>query len=486
MLVLVLIVSLILRLVGINQSLWLDEAININVIKILNLQELVFNYSLGDFHPPLFHIVLKGWYTLWTSLNLPVSELTFRLPSVIFGVLTVYIVYLIGKKLFSKTTALIAATLMATAPLAIYYSQEARMYSLACFLTVLSVYFFLSILERDKLLNWIGFITTTALMLYSDYLPYLMLPTFIIYLFIRRKSVHKGTLKAFIPAFVLIFALITPWLLLFPKQFSVGLSAAAISPAWAQVVGTPDAKALAITFVKFAWGRVSFENNLIYVLSFIPTGLFILLLFLFSILRTNIKRSFLYLWFFAPILMAFAMAFFVPIFSYFRFIFVLPAYYLILASGITILNHKWLTRVLLFIALTINIVALSVFLLNPKFQREDWRKAIEYIVNNQDGDSIVLFESNYTTAPYDYYSNGKVPGYGGLDSFDASTSNIKAKVGKYTKGKNKVYLFQYLSGITDPQGLLFKEISSQGFYNTKTGDFPGVGFLYEFKKYQEK
>src|SRR3989344_6454933 len=222
MLVLVLIVSLVLRLIGINQSLWLDEAININVIKILNLQELFFNYSLGDFHPPLFHIVLKGWNTLWTSLNLPVSELTFRLPSVIFGVLTVYIVYLIGKKLFSKTTALIAATLMATAPLAIYYSQEARMYSLACFLTVLSVYFFLSILERDKLLNWIGFITTTALMLYSDYLPYLMLPTFIIYLFIRRKSVHKGTLKAFIPAFVLIFALITPWLLLFPKQFSVG------------------------------------------------------------------------------------------------------------------------------------------------------------------------------------------------------------------------------------------------------------------------
>ena len=179
------------------------------------------------------------------------------------------------------------------------------------------------------------------------------------------------------------------------------------------------------------------------------------------------------------------MAYFVPIFSYFRFIFVLPAYYLILASGITILNHKWLTRVLLFVALSINIAALTVFLLHPVFQREDWRKATRYILSSSNQNSVVLFESNYTTAPFDYYNQGKVAGYGGLDSFDATTSNIKAKVAKYTQGKNKVYLFQYLSGITDPQGLLFKEISSQGFYNTKTRDFNGVGFLYEFVKYSK-
>lgn len=486
MLALVLIIALALRLVGINQSLWLDEAININVVRLLDVQKLVVSYSVGDFHPPLFHVILKGWYFLWTTLHLPVSELTFRFPSVIFGVLTVLMVYLIGRRLFSKTTALVASILLATAPLHIYYSQEARMYALACFLVSLSVYFFLSILQKDKLINFVGFITATALMLYSDYLPYFMVPVFMVYLLARRKSIPRGTFRAFVPAFVLIFALITPWLFLFPKQFSVGMSAAVISPAWAQVVGTPDAKALVITFVKFAWGRISIDPNLIYILSFIPTGLFIVLLFLFSILRTNIKRSFLYLWFFAPILMAFVMAFFVPIFSYFRFIFVLPAYYIILASGITILNHKWQTRILLFIALLINLVALSIFLFNPIFQREDWRKATEYINKNGDGNSVVLFESNYTTAPYDYYSQGKVPGYGGLDSFDASTSNIKAKVGRYTKDRDKVYLFQYLSGITDPQGLLFKEISAQGFYNTKTEDFPGVGFLYEFKKYQQK
>jgi uncharacterized membrane protein len=482
MLPLVLIIAIALRLIGINQSLWLDEAININVVKILNPQQLVFSYSLGDFHPPLFHLILKGWYVLWTALNLPVSELTFRLPSVIFGVLTVYMVYLIARRLFSKTTALIACTLTATAPLAIYYSQEARMYALACFLTTVSVYFFLSILQKDKLLNWIGFIVSTALLLYSDYIPYLMLPILVFYLLVRRKTIARGTLLAFIPAFIIILALITPWLFVFPKQFAVGLSAATVSPAWAHVVGSPELKSLPLTFVKFAWGRISIDNKLIYALSFIPTALFVALLFLFSALRTNAKRSFLYLWLFGPIVLAFIMAFFVPVFSYFRMLFVLPAYYIILSAGITILNHKWLTRILLFIALTINIVAIIVFLINPAFQREDWRKATNYIINSADKNSVVLFESNYTTAPFDYYNNQKVAAFGGLDSFDAGTSNIKAKVTKYTKGKKKVYLFQYLSGITDRQGLLFKEISSQGFYNTKTEDFNGVGFLYEFVK----
>src|SRR3989344_2891983 len=133
---LVLIISLILRLISINQSLWLDEAINVNNVASLDLKSLIGSYALSDFHPPLYHIILKGW-----ALIFGVSEITARLPSVLFGIGTVFTTYLIGLKLFEKKTALIAATLISTAPLAIYYSQEARMYSLAAFLASLTVYF---------------------------------------------------------------------------------------------------------------------------------------------------------------------------------------------------------------------------------------------------------------------------------------------------------------------------------------------------------
>src|SRR3989344_571062 len=140
MIFVILLSAIILRFIGITQSLWLDEGINVNNALNLDFQTLLLKYSLADFHPPGYHAVLKLWILIAGS-----SELAVRIPSVVFGTIAVYFTYLIGKKLFEEKTALVAATLMATSPLAIYYSQEARMYMLAAFFTSLSVYFFISI-----------------------------------------------------------------------------------------------------------------------------------------------------------------------------------------------------------------------------------------------------------------------------------------------------------------------------------------------------
>lgn len=480
---LILFLGLILRLVSLNQSLWLDEAININVVKSVDLNTLIFHYALGDFHPPLFHIILKGWTELYLNiLHLPEYEFIYRLPSVLFGILTIYVLYLIGRKLFDKHTALIAAALLATSPLHIYYSQEARMYMLATFLTSLSVYFFISILKKDRLIYWFGFIVSTALMLYSDYLPYFIIPVYVLYLVVNFRKISKTTLKAFVPALLLICALITPWLILLPAQLSAGLSAAAASPAWAQVVGTPNLQTLGVTFVKFVIGRVSIENNLIYALVFLPIGIFVTALLMLSLLRSNTRRSFLYYWFLLPTVLAFGFAFVIPIFAYFRLTYVLPAFYLLLASAITVVNFPPLARTLLTLSLAINIVPLFFYFTNPQFQREDWRAATNYIQSQATPQTVVLFESNYTTGPFDYYNKNHLDAHGALDSFDAGSSNIRGNIEKFTAGKQKVFLFQYLSGITDPQGLVFSQLSKSGFVNTKTTDFNGVGFVYEFTK----
>lgn len=480
---LILFIGLILRLVTINQSLWLDEAININIVKSVDLNTLIFKYALGDFHPPLYHLILKGWAELYLNvLHLPEYEFIYRLPSVLFGVLTIFVLYLIGKKLFDKHTALIATALLATSPLHIYYSQEARMYMLATFFTSLSVYFFISILKKDKLIYWFGFIVSTALMLYSDYLPYFIIPAYVLYLVVNFKRISKTTLKAFVPALLLIGALITPWLILLPSQLKAGLSAAAASPAWAQVVGTPSLQTFGISFVKFVIGRVSIENNLVYALVLLPVGVFISALLILSLLRSNNKRSFLYYWFLLPVVLSFGFAFVIPIFAYFRLTYVLPALYLLLASAITVVNFPPLVRVLLALSLVINIVPLFFYFTNPQFQREDWRGATNYILTSSPPQSVVLFESNYTTGPFDYYNKNRLDAHGALDSFDAGASDIRGNVEKFTAGKQKVYLFQYLSGITDPQGLVFSQLSKSGFINTKTTDFNGVGFVYEFTK----
>lgn len=477
MIVIILLSALVLRLISLTQSLWLDEAININNVVSLNYLELYSQYSLGDFHPPLFHLILK-----FTTSIIGASEIATRMPSVFFGVLTVFITYKIGKQLFENKTALIAATLLATSPLHIYYSQEARMYSLAAFLIVLSVYFFIKLYKQKRLLNWLGFIIATALTLYTDYLPYTIIPVFLLAIFIQNKKFHKNSYKNFVPAFLLIFILLIPWLLIFPKQLSVGLAAAAASPAWSSVVGAANLQSLLISFVKFTIGRISIDNNFIFAFIFAPIAIYISLLFTLSLLRISTKRIIIWLWFFIPLLLGFIMSFFVPVFAFFRFIFILPAFYLILAAGINVINSKKLFTPLFFIALLINFVSTTIYLFNSKFHRENWRDATEYIISNSTENTIVLFEQGQTIAPFEYYNKGKVMSLGALNGFSADPLEIRQKLIEPIKGRDKIFLFQYLSGITDPQGLLFKEISNTGFINVTTRDFNGVGFVYEFKK----
>ena len=477
MIYLVLVVALILRLIALNQSLWLDEAINVNVARSLSFKSLIFNYSLGDFHPPLYHLILRTWILFFGS-----SEISVRIPSVLLGIGTVFVTYLIGKKLFENKTALIATMLIATSPLSIYYSQEARMYMLAAFLATLSCYFFVSIIKKDTLISWFGFVASTTLMLYSDYLPYLLIPLYILFLLINKKLITKGTLRAFIPAFIAIFILIIPWLIILPKQFAVGLSAAAASPAWAQVVGTPSVKSLAVTFVKFTIGRISHDNDLIYALLFTPAAIFTIFIFLLSFFRLSRLRSFLWYWFLGPIVLAFLLGFFVPVFAYFRFIFVLGAFYLIWAMAINTINWTPLVRSLLALTLTINLISATIYFANSKFQRENWRGATLYVHQNSTPKTVVLFESTYSIAPFDYYNKGKIKSQGVLNSFNPNQIEVSQNVKAQTAGMNKVFLFQYLSPITDPQGLVFQELTKMGFVNVSTRDFAGVGFVYEFKR----
>jgi len=477
MIFIVLLIALVIRFISLNQSLWLDEGINVNVARALNFKSLFFDYSLSDFHPPLYHLILREWILLFGS-----SEISVRLPSVILGVATVFITYLIGKKLFENKTALIGATLLATSPLHIYYSQEARMYMLAAFLTSLSVYFFISILKKDNLWVWFGFVISTTLMLYTDYLPYLLIPVYLFYLLIGRKKVASSTLKSFIPAFILILILIVPWLIILPKQLQVGLSAKTASPAWAQIVGSPNLQNLAVTFVKFTIGRISYDNNLIYALLFAPAALFVIFLFLLSLLRMSYLRFFLWFWFFGPILIGFILAYFIPVFSYFRFIFILGAYYLIWSMAINTINWKPLIRILLSFALIINLTSSAFYLSMPRFQRENWREATSYVEKTSDENSLILFESPYTFGPFDYYNRGKTQAVGALENFNPSQSEVRNKLDDLTRNKNRIFLFQYLSQITDPRGLVFEELTKLGFNNIKTDNFNGVGFLYEFKR----
>lgn len=473
MIFLILLFSLVLRVININQSLWLDEAINVLAAQQNAFWGMVTEYAKFDFHPPGFFALLWVWTKIFGY-----SEIMVRLPSLIFGVLTVWIIYLLGKKLVSAKLGLVAALLLALNPLHIYYSQEARMYSLAALAVALNFLFFIKILKEEKFAKF-GYFLTAWLVLLSDYLTYFVFPAQLIFILSTKyKKLGKEWLISLLAAVLLFWAF---WLPVFVEQIKIGLGTASSISGWREVVGSFGIKPLALTLVKFIIGRVSFSDKLIYFLSFLPIGL--LYAFLIAkgfIASKNDLRKLLLGWLLISGGLAWGVSSLVPVYSYFRVLFLLIPFLLLVAIGIYSLKGKlfysFLTPVIL-----LQLLSVLAYLVNPTFQREDWRGTVEFL-KNKPLDYQILFESTGSFTPFDYYSQGKIVSLGGLKVIPALTDQDLVDLKTSLINKDTVYLLDYLVDITDPNRLLLKKLLEIGYKEQQIYNFHGVGFVRQFTK----
>lgn len=475
MILLVLLLGLILRIINLNQSLWLDEAINIIAAKDYNLFDLLTKYATADFHPFGHFIIIWIWGRIGNF-----SEIWMRIPSVIFGVLTIYVVYLIGKKLTSKRFGIVSALLLAVNPLHIYYSQEARMYSLATLAVSISTYFFIKLLNGGKVKLYI-LILSNLLILSSDYLAYLIFPAQILVLFFQKKI---NLLKYWILGIVISLIGLLFWIPVFLSQISTGSSAIASLPIWKNVVGAFGLKTLSLTYIKFIIGRISYPDKIIYAFSLLPVVLIVTFLLWNAYRNQKEKTINLGLLLIIPVFLAQVISLIVPIYSYFRLLFVLPLFIMIVTLGLESIGK--LKNVFVILLILVELLYSSMYFINPSFQREDWRGVINYLKVKKN--PIVLMESTDVFSPYEYYSTNRlmtanlVPGVGALKNFPAKTSNDIKNLELILVTKQDVYLINYLVDISDPQRLVQSELNKLGYKNIETKDFHGVGFVYHYVK----
>ena len=116
-----------------SQSLWLDEVFTGRVAP-LSLSGIIAAIRTDLDTPPL-HPVLTHFF-----LALGKNDVVLRLPSALPAILCIPLMYVLAHRLLGQTSGLLAAALMACAPFAVYYAQEARMYSLALMLFLLAFY----------------------------------------------------------------------------------------------------------------------------------------------------------------------------------------------------------------------------------------------------------------------------------------------------------------------------------------------------------
>ncbi|MBI1297978.1 phospholipid carrier-dependent glycosyltransferase [bacterium] len=220
-LILILLLAFALRLTALDaQSLWYDEGVTAVVAQYDPLT--LIRWTADDIQPPLYYLVVSAWGQVagW-------SEWSLRFVSAAFGTLLVPLLAALTYALTGRrSAALTAALITALHPLLLYYSQEARMYSMLVVLGVVAADCGLRMANGESSRRggwlWIGYVLAATASLYTHYFAVFLLAALNLAflsqytIFIRNpQSVIRNPLSAIRPfllantAVVLLFA---PWI----------------------------------------------------------------------------------------------------------------------------------------------------------------------------------------------------------------------------------------------------------------------------------
>ncbi|MGC1308968.1 MAG: glycosyltransferase family 39 protein [Phormidesmis sp.] len=103
-----------------REGLWIDE-----LYSIRDASQNPFDVYQTTRKRPLYYLLLMGWMQLGSS------DAWLRSLSVIFAIVSVFLIYRLGRRLAGEETGLVAASLLTLSPLFINHAQEVRMYVLS-------------------------------------------------------------------------------------------------------------------------------------------------------------------------------------------------------------------------------------------------------------------------------------------------------------------------------------------------------------------
>lgn len=463
-----------------GQSLWYDEAVTAQVVQ-QGVGELA-RWTADDIQPPLYYTAVAGW-----TQAAGLSEAALRLPSAFFGVLMIALAFALGKRLFGPAAGLLAALLAAVQPLWVYYSQEARMYTLLTTLGMLAGYALLRILAaapvqngypKTRLLWWTAFAAAAIALLYTHYFATFLLLAFGIY-FLVVVLVHRGPQTARLLAEGVVVTLVValaylPWLPNALRRFGVD------SSYWQGTLKLNEA--LRHIAISFTTGETVLEGQAIplaWIVGVIAVAcLAALLVTAFRDQRlevggqrseARVRRSsvlFVLLYLLVPIIAILALSYRTPKFNPRYLMLASPGLVLLLAGGLALPFSRPRTTLgatLLRLAAGAGILVMlliSAFVLrnwysDPTFTKDDWRGAAAFVRSQIQPDEAVVLVSGHATPAWRYYAPDLEPvRLPELEILDVNAvldgTEAAAVLSKQLANKSGVWLVQWQEEVVDP------------------------------------
>ena len=390
-------VGLLLRLFRLDhQSFWYDE-----IYTMLAAKGQIHDVNL----PPYYYwlvdkLTALGQHEFWA-----------RLPSALAGTASVGLLYIVCRRWFDRNLSLLAAFLFAISPLHLWYSQEARPYSMLVMFTLLSMLAFQRSIDEPKHIIWkIAFAGFAACAFYAH-------------------SVGLA-LMAILGGHIILTENYRQW----PKYFwHFAIACVLIVPGIIRIIEVPPnipsdpnqvfqpGWFLGYTFWTFAVGfsngpnladlhttdRLSQLANSLWLIGPI-VGLFAVLGLTgaYKMFREQPKQfNFFTLWLFVPIIfILLADTVSAHGFNVRYVIIALPAFLVFVAFAILRYRHIPIRYSAAVLACIVSLTALTNYFFEPLYQRENNRAATYHILEQTAKNEIVIVTAPYLTDAVAYYS----------------------------------------------------------------------------------
>lgn len=370
-------------------SLWFDETFSI-IVADGDLGHLLRMAAETEASGALFYWLLSGW------LNIGLGEATLRSLSLLLAIASIPLFHALAKRLVDPPTARVATVLLAANAMFITYARELRGYSLVLLLVIAATYALVRAVREEGTFWWTVWAVAGALSAYAHLFGVLVVGAHLTALGLGPR---KGAQWHRVAVWTVVLAV-----LLAPMAAFI-LSNPGTQVDWIPPLGPGSFARLARELVGAP------EQGLHYTVFALPATVFVGIALLRSVRIWQANpdgeeacgQILVVSWLVIPIITVAVISLVVqPLFFSRYFIVVLPAFSLLVASGITAFRAH-VGVVPLAVVLAVVIAVPTILSLYDDAGRQDWRRAVGAVVDDwQPGDAIVITPGYYLTA-VDHY-----------------------------------------------------------------------------------
>ena len=363
------------------------------------VREMVALMLQSEPNPPLYFVALKGWIAFAGS-----SELALRWPSVLAGAMLVALTYQLGRAWLGRSAAAGAAALAAFNPFLVWYSQDARVYSLLAALVLGAAWLTWRAAQKQEWQLWFWAGCLWWLALFAHYFAALALASILVALLFSPLTRTRWRAVAAMSAGILLTQL--PWLA-YVAPLLVGHS-----KSWISAAGSVEVlwRLLTVFSAGQASAGASQMNQAI-------GGLMLAALLIWGSVILLRRALWAAAWVLALALgtplQLWLLSFYRPVFTEQYALVALPGVCLLVAAGLSgLASAGWWGKFGRSFAYTtfiaIAYLSLSNYFFNPRFSKSpDWCAVSDYLTRTARADEVVAL--NLPDPAFYYYYRAPMP-----------------------------------------------------------------------------